>query len=149
MDLPFLFARRYLLAKRRSVDRSGQANAINLITLISIVVVAVVTGAMVVVLSTLNGIGELVDSIYSPFDQDLTITPAQGKTILRDSLDVDAVKAAASALNASWVIEENVLLQCSGQQAVATLKAVEPQYLAMSRMPDHMYTCLLYTSRCV
>ncbi|MBK9538206.1 MAG: FtsX-like permease family protein [Flavobacteriales bacterium] len=140
MDLPFLFARRYLLAKRRSVDRSGQANAINLITLISIVVVAVVTGAMVVVLSTLNGIGELVDSIYSPFDQDLTITPAQGKTILRDSLDVDAVKAAASALNASWVIEENVLLQCSGQQAVATLKAVEPQYLAMSRMPDHMYT---------
>jgi lipoprotein-releasing system permease protein len=86
MNLPLLFARRYLLAARRSAGR--RMNAVNLITLISIAVVAVVTGAMVVVLSTLNGITALVDSIYSPFDQDLTITPARGKTLWRDSLDV-------------------------------------------------------------
>ncbi len=67
MNLPLLFARRYLLAKRKQ-------NAVNVITGISIVVMLVVTAAMVVVLSTMNGIGELVESIYSPFDQDITIS---------------------------------------------------------------------------
>ncbi len=132
MNLPLLFARRYLLAKRKQ-------NAVNIITLISIVVVAVVTAAMVVVLSTLNGISQLVDTLYSPFDQDITITPATGKTFSRESLDLTAIKALPDVLEASWVIDENVLLRAGDRQAVATMKGVEPQYLRMSRMDGHMY----------
>lgn len=132
MNLPLLFARRYLLAKR-------SRNAVNIITLISIVVVAVVTTAMVVVLSTLNGISQLVDTLYSPFDQDITITPSAGKTFDRDSLDLSAIIALPKVKAASWVIEENVLLRSGDQQAVATMKGVEPQYLAMSRLADQMY----------
>lgn len=132
MNLPFLFARRYLLAKR-------SRNAINIITLISIVVVAVVTAAMVVVLSTLNGISQLVDTLYSPFDQDITISAAVGKTFERDSLDLTAIKALPGVERTSWVIEENVLLRSGDQQAVATMKGVQPQYLEMSRLPQHMY----------
>ncbi len=131
MNLPFFIARRYLLAKRST-------NAINLITLISIVVMAVVTAAMVVVLSTLNGISDLVDKIYSPFDQDITITPAEGKTFTARDLPLDSVLALPGVANASRVIEENVLLRSGDQQAVATMKGVEPQYLAMSGMRDHM-----------
>jgi lipoprotein-releasing system permease protein len=63
MNLPLLFARRYLLASRAAGGRSH--NAVNLITIISMVVIAVVTGAMVVVLSAVNGISDLVDTIYS------------------------------------------------------------------------------------
>ncbi len=133
MNLPFLFARRYLLAKRKQ-------NAVNIITLISIVVVAVVTAAMVVVLSTLNGISQLVDTLYSPFDQDITITPATGKTFPRDSLDLAAIKLLPGVDRESWVIEENVLLRSGDQQAVATMKGVEPQYLAMSRLQSQMYS---------
>lgn len=133
MDLSLLFARRYLLAKRSK-------NAVNIITLISIVVVAVVTAAMVVVLSTLNGIAALVDTLYSPFDQDVTITALEGKTFARDSVDLAAVQALPGVARASWVIEENVLLRSGDQQAVATMKGVEPQYLAMSALPEHMYS---------
>ncbi|MBL7964268.1 MAG: ABC transporter permease [Flavobacteriales bacterium] len=133
MRLPFLFARRYLLARRSQ-------NAVNVITLISIVVMAVVTAAMVVVLSTLNGIAELVDSLYSPFDQDITITPAQGKTFERDSLDIGELLRLAGATQASWVIEENVLLRSGDQQAVATMKGVEPVYLEMSDLGAHLFT---------
>ncbi|MEO5585182.1 MAG: FtsX-like permease family protein [Flavobacteriales bacterium] len=133
MNLPLLFARRYLLAKR------GR-NAINIITLISIVVVAVVTAAMVVVLSTLNGISKLVDTLYSPFDQDITITASVGKTFQRDSLDLAAIKALPEVQRTSWVIEENVLLRSGDQQTVATMKGVEPQYLDMSRLPQQMYS---------
>ena len=133
MNLPFLFARRYLLAKRSQ-------NAVNIITLISIAVIMIVTAAMVVVLSAVNGISDYVDTIYSPFDQDITITPAEGKTFSRDSLDVDALGAFPTVLRTSWVIEENVLLRCGDQQAVATLKGVEPQYMEMSDMQRYMYT---------
>jgi ABC-type lipoprotein release transport system permease subunit len=141
MNIPLLFARRYLLAKR-------SRNAVNIITGISIVVIAVVTAAMVVVLSTLNGIGELVEKMYSPFDQDLTITPAEGKTFDREAFDLEALRQRLSVADAAWTIEENVLLRCGDQQAVATLKGVEPQYLAMSRMEEHLYTgeAALYNS---
>jgi lipoprotein-releasing system permease protein len=133
MNLPFLFARRYLLAKRSQ-------NAINVITFISMVVIAVVTAAMVVVLSTLNGIAELVDSIYSPFDQDITITPMEGKTFARDAVDMEALLATPGVKRGSWIIEENVLLRSGEQQSVATLKGVEPQYLEMSRMQEHLFS---------
>jgi ABC-type lipoprotein release transport system permease subunit len=133
VNLPLLFARRYLLAKRST-------NAINIITGISIGVIAVVTAAMVVVLSTLNGIAELVDSIYSPFDQDITITAAVGKTFGKGAVDMERILGMPAVRNASWVIEENVLLRSGDQQTVATLKGVEPQYLAMSRMDQYMYS---------
>lgn len=132
MNLSLLFARRYLFAKKSH-------NAINIITAISVLVLAVVTAAMVVVLSATNGIAELVDTIYSPFDQDITITPANGKTFARDSLDAKAVRALPEIQAASWTIEENVLLRCGDKQAVATLKGIEPQYLAMSNMADYVY----------
>lgn len=132
MNLPLLFARRYLLAKRST-------NAINIITLISIVVVAVVTAAMVVVLSTLNGITELVDRLYSPFDLDVTITPVSGKTFDRAELPLDRVLAMPGVSEASWTIEENVLLRSGDEQVVATMKGVEPQYLRMSAMDSNMY----------
>lgn len=133
MNLPILFARRYLFAKR-------SANAVNIITAISIAVIAVVTAAMVVVLSTLNGISDLVDTIYSPFDQDITITPAEGKTYERSSIPLERILAMHEVKNASWVIEENVLLRSGEQRRVATMKGVEPQYLDMSRMAQHMYS---------
>jgi ABC-type lipoprotein release transport system permease subunit len=133
VNLPFLFARRYLLAKRST-------NAINVITLISIVVIAVVTAAMVVVLSALNGINDLVDTLYSPFDQDLSITAAEGKTFERSALPLDSILRLPAVADASWTIEENVLLRSGDQQAVATMKGVEPQYLAMSRMPEYLYS---------
>lgn len=133
MNLPLLFARRYFLAKRST-------NAINVITAVSITVIAVVTAAMVVVMSAMNGIGELVDAIYSPFDQDITITPREGKTFPADAIDVEVLRALPAVQAASRVIEENVLLRSGGQQAVATLKGVEPHYLAMSRMEDYLYS---------
>lgn len=133
MNLPLLIARRYLLAKRST-------NAINVITGISIGVIAVVTGAMVVVLSAVNGIADLVDAIYSPFDQDITITAAEGKTFAKDSLDLGSILAHSGVDQASWTIEENVLLRCGDQQAVATLKGVEPQYLGMARMDKYLFS---------
>ena len=139
MKLPLLFARRYLLARRKGSGGSGR-NAANIITAISIAVITVVTAAMVIVLSTMNGINELVDGLYSPFDQDITITPKAGKTFPRDTLPLDAIKALPGVADASWTIEENVMLRAGDRRTVATMKGVEPVYLGMSDMPTHVYT---------
>lgn len=131
MNLPLLFARRYLLAKRST-------NAINVITGISIGVIAVVTAAMVTVLSAVNGISGLVDSLYGVFDQDITITPAEGKTFERNTLDAAALLRLPGVERAGWTIEENVLLRCGDQQAVATLKGVEEVFLTMSGLDAYL-----------
>ena len=70
---------------------------------ISITVVAVVTAAMAVVLITLNGISALVDKLYSPFDQDVTITLREGKTYPRDSLPLIGSQ---SRNNGVWNVQE-------------------------------------------
>lgn len=137
MRLPLFFARRYLFASRTAAGRS--TNAINIITGISIGVIAVVTAAMVVVLSTFNGIAGLVDSMYSPLDQDITITPAQGRTFPQRAVDTTALAGLPGVRRMSWVIEENVLLRNGGQQAVATLKGVQPHYLEMCDMARHLF----------
>ncbi len=51
-----------------------------------------------------------------------------------------ASSACPTVTQASWVIEENVLLRSGDQQTVATLKGVEPQYLVMSRMDQYMFS---------
>lgn len=132
MRLPLLIARRYLLGKRSQ-------KAINIITSISIVVMIVVTAAMVVVLSTMNGVSALVDSIYSPFDQDITITPANGKTLVKDERALSQIRALEEVESSSYFIEENVLLKCGDQQVVGTLKGVEESYLEMADMQKHLY----------
>lgn len=137
MRLALLFARRYLFAKR-GADGKGR-NAVNIITGISVSVIAVVTAAMVIVLSTLNGIATLVDSLYSPFDQDITITAAKGKTFERSAVDRAAIEALPAVDAVSWTVEENVMLANGDRRAVVTLKGVEPAYIAMSGMTQYLY----------
>ena len=133
MRLALTIARRYLLSKRSQ-------KAINIITMISIVVMMVVTAAMVVILSTMNGVSELVEQIYSPFDQDITILPAEGKTIDRSNERLLTIRKSPEVIGSSYFIEENVLLKCGNQQLVATLKGVEEPYLEMAGMQQYLYT---------
>lgn len=132
MHLPFFIARRYLISKRSH-------NAINIITLISIVVVMVITGAMVIILSIMNGITDLIDQIYSPFDQDITITLREGKTFPADTLVLEEMATWPGVLNSSKVIEENVLLMRGDEHGIGKMKGVAPQYLEMSRMAQYTY----------
>jgi len=132
VNLPFFIARRYLISKRSH-------NAINIITLISIIVVMVITGAMVIILSIMNGITDLIEQIYSPFDQDITITLREGKTFPADTLILSEMASWPGVVNSSKVIEENVLLMRADEHGIGKMKAVEAQYLEMSHMDEHAF----------
>ena len=60
---------RYLFSKKGH-------NAINIVSGISAAAVAVVTAAMICVLSVMNGFGTLVEHMFSEFDPVLLVVPA-------------------------------------------------------------------------
>lgn len=68
------FAWRYLRSKKST-------NAINIIAWISMVAIAVVTAALVVVLSVFNGFEDLVKQMYGDFYADLQVLPKSGKLV--------------------------------------------------------------------
>jgi lipoprotein-releasing system permease protein len=107
--------------------------------MISMMVVAFITAAMICVMSAFNGIDDLVKSLFSNFDTPLTIVPAEGK-VFSDSLVTDASLMAVAGIKAfSRVIEEDGWLSYSDQNAVATVKGVEPTYLDYSPIDSMIY----------
>lgn len=122
MKIELFIARRYLFSKK-------SRNLINYISIISGVIIAFVTMAMVLVLSTFNGIDSLVKNLYSSFEADIEIRPTTGANILySDSLQnvllsVDGVEELAP------VLEGQVVLQSGKVQLVAKLLGVDQQYL--------------------
>lgn len=121
MQLPLFFARRYLFSKKKH-------SSINIMSMISLVGVAVGAMALVVILSVYNGFDSYVRSLYSTFDPELKITPAEGKFFKYD----DALKAKLMAVDGvqtvSRTIEENALVRYSNKQQIVAVKGVDDSY---------------------
>lgn len=121
MNLPFNFARRYLLSKK-------SVNAINIISGISVVGVIVSTAALIIILSFYNGMEKLILSMYTAFVPELRVEPATGKTFVADSLLFRALSVDERVVGYSEVLQEKVLLRHGDAQVIATLKGVDPDY---------------------
>ncbi|WP_320054389.1 ABC transporter permease [uncultured Acetobacteroides sp.] len=121
MQLPLFFARRYLFSKKKHTS-------INIMSMISLVGVAVGAMALVVILSVYNGFDSYVRSLYSTFDPELKITPAEGKFFKYD----DALKAKLMAVDGvqtvSRTLEENALVRYANKQQIITVKGVDDSY---------------------
>ena len=121
MNLSAFVARRYLFSKKSH-------NIINVISGISLVGVAVCTMALVIVLSVFNGFDDLIKSMFSNFDPDIKIMPAQGKVLepqdekLAAVLQLDCIDVACETL------EENVLLEYDKHMNPGIMKGVPDEY---------------------
>lgn len=121
MNVPFYIAKRHLFAKKKQ-------NAVNIITRISVFVVAVVTAAMVLILSAFNGIESLVNSFYTSIEPELTIEPINGKTL---SISwVDSLANQFPNYQFYPAFKEDAIARFDGNQSVVSLYAVTGQYLA-------------------
>jgi len=112
---------RYLVAKKRQ-------NAINIISGISCLAVAVVTAAMICVLSVMNGFGEAVEQMFSQLDAELRITPAEGKTLQLDDERILSLYHIPEVEIIAPTIEETALVEFRGRQVPAMLKGVDTTY---------------------
>lgn len=121
MNFPFYIARRYLFAKKSH-------NAINVISTISVCGVALATLALVCTLSVFNGFQDLVETFFTAFDPQLKITAVRGKVFDGQDKRVLQLKKLPEVAVYSESLEDNVMVQYQGRQAMAVIKGVEDNF---------------------
>jgi lipoprotein-releasing system permease protein len=131
VKLQFFIALRYLVAKKSN-------NIINWITGISVVVVCIVSCALIIILSAMNGLSESVMDLYSDFDPDLKITAAEGKRIHTPEISIQKIKELEGVETLVESIEETVLLKYRDHQEVATLKGVTADFEQMTKIEENL-----------
>ena len=121
MNFPFYIARRYLFSKKSH-------NAINVISAISVCGVALATLALVCTLSVFNGFQDLVTTFFTAFDPQLEITAVRGKVFDGQDKRVLQLKKMPDVEVYSESLEDNVMVQYQGRQAMAVVKGVEDNF---------------------
>ena len=121
MNFPLFVARRYLFSKKSH-------SAINIISLISVIGVSLATTALVCILSVFNGFHDLVASLFTAFDPQLEIVPAQGKTFSAEDPAIKKIRNFESIEVASGSLENRALARYDGRQAMIILKGVEDNF---------------------
>lgn len=127
MNLSFYIARRYLFSKKSH-------HAINIISMVSVCGVAVATVALVCALSVYNGFNDLVSSLFSQFDAELKITPAEGKVFDPSTAEMRRVKALPAVDCFSEVLQDNALVRYRDRQDVAVVKGVDASYERLTQI---------------
>ena len=118
MKLEPHIAWRYLFSKKGH-------NAINIISGISAGAVAVVTAAMICVLSVMNGFGALVEQMFSEFDPVLLVKPAEGQTLRTDTLPIASLYAREDIEAISMQLEQTALIRYKDHQLPARVMGVD------------------------
>ncbi len=131
MSIEWHIARRYLVAKKRQ-------NAIHVISGISCLAVAVVTAAMICVLSVMNGFGDAVAGMFSQLDAELRITPKQGKVLDLQDPRITALYAMPEIAIIAPTVEETALVEFRGKQVPALLKGVDTTYQQLTTIDSIM-----------
>ncbi|MDQ3109442.1 MAG: ABC transporter permease [Bacteroidota bacterium] len=121
MNFTFFVSRRYLFSRKSH-------NAINIVTGISVACVAVVTAALIIILSAMNGLSDLVESLYNSFHADVRITAVKGKTFILDSADVVAMKKIPGVVWYTEIVDENVLIENEDRQSIVVMRGVSQDY---------------------
>lgn len=121
MNFPFYIASRYLLSKKSH-------NAINIISGVSVCGVAIATAALVCILSVFNGFQDMVAGLFTAFDPELKVVPAEGKFMLADAAELKELRKNTDIAVYTETLEDDALLMINNRQAMATIKGVEENF---------------------
>lgn len=140
MTTAFFIAKRYFFSKK-------DKNIINLIAILAMGGVAVVTAALVMVMSGFNGMEELTLAQYNAFSPEIQVTVVKGKSfdytdslqkILSQVPDIEAI---------TEVIEDNALLRYGDVQTVINLKGVSNNFEQQYNLKDRLVIGDFYTEK--
>lgn len=118
---------RYLFSKKGH-------NAINIVSGISAAAVAVVTAAMICVLSVMNGFGTLVEHMFSEFDPVLLVIPAKGQTLRIDTAPIASLHAREDIETISLQLEQTALVRYKDHQVPARVLGVDSLFARTAHM---------------
>lgn len=118
---------RYLFSKKGH-------NAINIVSGISAVAVAVVTAAMICVLSVMNGFGALVEQMFSEFDPVLLVVPSEGETLRTDAAPIRSLYAREDIEAISMQLEQTALIRYKDHQLPARVLGVDSLFTSTAHI---------------
>lgn len=121
MNFPFYIAKRYLLSKKSH-------HAINIISGVSVCGVAIATAALVCILSVFNGFQDMIAGLFTSFDPELKVMPAEGKFIPADATELEQLRKNDNIGCYTETLEENALLFVNNRQAMVTIKGVDDNF---------------------
>lgn len=125
MKFSFYIAWRYLFARK-------SRNIINVISAISGITVAIVTMALIIVLSAFNGLEKLVIDIFDVLDPDLKVEAASGKSFAVSPEQMEHILALPGVQSLAPVIEESALFVHGTRQHIGFIKGIDNRYLAQT-----------------
>ncbi len=118
----FLFVKRYLLAKKSH-------SVVNIITTLSVVSISLPVAAVIVLLSVFNGFGNLLEETNRRIDPDMSVVLKRGNFFEVEGIEAEEIMAIEGVEALSMVLEQTMLLEHEGRQAVVTLRGVDSAFL--------------------
>ncbi len=129
MSFPFHIAKRYVISKKSH-------HSINIISGISVLGVMIATAAMVCILSVFNGFEGMVASLFTAFDPQLKVVPAEGKYFSQDNAQIERVRKLPGVAVPVNVIEDKALATSKNAQLMVTVKGVDDRFLEIEDFQD-------------
>jgi lipoprotein-releasing system permease protein len=128
LNLSLFIAQRYLLSKRKK-------NFINVISIISVVAVAIITTAIIIVLSIFNGLGDLIQSLNNSFDPEIKIVATKGKSFDVNDGFLKKVTAVPGVEVVTEVIQDFAYARYNNANQLVTVKGVSDNFTDQHRIP--------------
>lgn len=127
----------HIIAWRYLFSKKGH-NAINIVSGISAAAVAVVTAAMVCVMSVMNGFGTMVEQLFSQFDPDIRVEATTGKSFRVDEAMWHQLRALPSVEALSQTVEETALVYFDDKQMPVQLRGVDTAFSRLTHIDQIM-----------
>lgn len=129
---PLYIAKHYFFSKYTK-------SSVNIIALVSMLAIAVVTAAMVIIFSVLNGFDGLVKSMYDSFYPSVKISPASGKFFQVEDDQLNRILAINEVESLSKTLQERAIFMHGQKQYVGILKGVDEAYEMVSGVDEKIY----------
>jgi len=98
-----------------------------------VLAVAVGTGALVIILSGMNGLTGLVETLYNSFNPDMKITSMAGKVFMSDDALILPLKQINGVAYVSKTLDDNMLLKYDDKIQIVRVKGVDENFLLVTR----------------
>jgi lipoprotein-releasing system permease protein len=102
---------------------------------ISVVAVAIISAAIIIVLSIFNGLGDLLHSINNSFDPEINIEASKRKTFRVTDELIRKVESIQGVKVVTEVIQDFAIARYNGANQVVTIKGVGDNFLDQNRIP--------------
>jgi lipoprotein-releasing system permease protein len=130
VNLSFFIARRYLLSKRKK-------NFINVISIIASFIVAIITAAIIVVLSIFNGLSGLIQDLNNSFDPEIKIVASKGKSFQVNDDLLKKIQSIKGVEVVTEVIEDYSYVEFNNASQIVTIKGVSDNFIEQNRIPEN------------